>query len=322
MKIKNAYLQITRKCNNECVFCSNPQFDKDYSLEEAKEQVLEFKKEGIKEIILTGGEPTCCDFLPEIIKFIMKSGMTVKLITNGVNLEDKSLAKKLYEAGLRDVHVSIHSHKKEVADELSQKKGHWEKATKGIRNCLNLGTHVFINSTINSKNYSSLPGFVLFMANEFPEVSHYVFNALDPGKADGNLKSRAGENSWVVARLTDLELPLKKSVGILKQKGKTFRVERIPLCYMPGFEEFSTETRKIVKKQEYVCSFIEKEKENQVRKVPPGFLRVHVKCCEICSLNKICAGIQQEYLDIRGRDEIYPVFVDANKITSNILKKP
>ncbi len=317
---KAAYLQITRECNNECAFCSNPQFEKNYTFEEAKKSVDNFKKEGITEIMLTGGEPTIVDFLPQLIKYVKEQGISPKIITNGVKLSEKNLVKKLYGAGLTDVNVSIHSRNEKIADRLSDKPGHFRKALTGIRNALDAGMHITLNSTINSLNCRHLTENVRFFITNFPEIKHYVFNNLDPGKADGSLKSRAGQNPWIVAKLTDMELELHKMVDVLKNNDKTFRIERVPLCYMDGFEEFSTETRKIVKEETYICSFIEKGKKNEVREVAPSQLRTKVGCCRHCKLSSICAGIQQEYLDIHGEGEIFPVFKNPDKIRNKILE--
>jgi MoaA/NifB/PqqE/SkfB family radical SAM enzyme len=316
----SAYLQITRKCNNQCVFCSNPQFEKDYTLKEAKNRVIEFKKQGIGHLFITGGEPTIVPFLAELIKFIKEQNMDTSIITNGVNLCEKQLVTQLYNAGLRTLHVSIHSCREEIADSLAQKNGHLKKTIEGVKNCLDQKINVNVNSTINSKNCNHLSENVEFFIKRFPEIKHFVFNALDPGKADGNMKSRAGDNPWVVAKLTDMELELQKMVTILKKNNKTFRIERVPLCYMAGFEEFSTETRKIIKDEEYICSFIEENSKNQIRKVLPKQLRTKVECCKICFFNEICAGIQQEYLDIYGDKELYPIFQNPQIIKRRVLE--
>lgn len=315
---KAAYLQITRECNNECIFCSNPQFEKDYTLDEAKKMVAEFKKEGIIEILLTGGEPTLVSFLPELIQFITKKSIDIKMITNGVELSDKKLVQSLFKAGLRDINISVHSVDEKIAEKMSQKKGHLNKSLKGIRNALDAGINVMLNSTINSLNCSALSKNAAFFVKNFPEIKHYIFNNLDPGKADGNLNSRAGQNPWIVAKLADMQLELHIAVNILKKNGKTFRIERVPLCYMAGFEECSTETRKIVKGEQYICSFIEKGRKNEVRKVAPTQLRTKVDCCKHCMLDPVCAGIQQEYLDIHGERELYPVFISPEDIIKKI----
>jgi len=318
MERKAAYLQITRRCNQACIFCSNPQFDKNYSFEEAKKQVLEFKRKGINEIFLSGGEPTIVKFLPELIFFIKKQGIEPRMITNGVKLSYKKLTKKLFDYGLRDINISIHSNKAEIANRLSQRKGHFKKVIEGVRNAIDIGMNVQINSTINSVNCKSLVEFVKFFCKNFPEINHFVFNNLDPGYSDSKLKSRAGENPWIVARFVDFELELRKMVDFLKKKNKTFRIERVPLCYMQGFEEFSTETRKIVKNEQYICLFIEKGPKNEVRIHEPSQLRTKVDCCKFCKLKKICAGIQKEYLMIHGDKEFYPIFSDPQKIIDKI----
>lgn len=315
---KAAYLQLTRKCNNECVFCSNPQFEKDYSLDEAKKTIKEFANEGVTEIFLTGGEPTIAPFLPEIIKFIIKQKITPRLITNGVKLSNKQFVQKLHNAGLRDINVSIHSHLEKVSDKLTQRKGHYKKTIAGIRNSIESGMNVSVNSTINSKNCSRLLDFMQFMVKKFPTINHYVFNNLDPGCADGNLISRAGQNPWIVAKLTDFELELKKMADFLRASNKTFRIERVPLCYMQGFEQFSTETRKIVKNELYICSFIEKGTKNVVKTVKPFQFSTKVDCCKICKLNPICNGIQKEYLQLYGDRELFPIFKEPSNIISKI----
>jgi len=316
---KAAYLQITRECNNECIFCSNPQFKKEYSLTEIKKRIIGFKNDGITEIMLTGGEPTLVDSLAIIIKFIRENEITPKMITNGVELSNINLTKTLFDAGLTDINVSIHSNKEGMADKLSQKRGHFKKAISGTRNALNVGMHVSINSTINSMNCRKISDMIEFFIRTFPNINHYVFNNLDPGKADGELKSRTAQNPWIVARFIDMELELKKTVELLKRFKKTFRIERMPLCYMQGFEEFSTETRKIVKDEQYICSFISKNKRNEVRRVNPKDFRVKVECCSHCLLDEICAGVQKEYIDIYGGKELFPVFAEPVSIIKKII---
>jgi hypothetical protein len=53
------------------------------------------------------------------------------------------------------------------------------------------------------------------------------------------------------------ELPLRRAMQHLAESGRTFRVERVPLCYMRGFEHFSTETRKIIKDEERIVHFLD-----------------------------------------------------------------
>ena len=131
--------------------------------------------------------------------------------------------------------------------------------------------------------------------------------------------NRAGKNPWILAKLTDLELELSKMVQTLTANKKTFRIERVPLCYMQGFEEFCTETRKIVKDEKYICSFIEKDRKNELRISGPKHSKNKADVCSICFLNKICSGLDLGYISFFGTSELYPIFKSPNKIINEIL---
>lgn len=318
---KPAYLQITRKCNNRCVFCSNPQFDYQLTLEEIKNVVNDYKKRGVTEITLSGGEPTTYKQLPEIISYLHKNKFDIKIVTNGVNFSDYSYVKKLFDSGLRDVHISVHTYLGEVADKLSRKDGHLKKSLQGISNALRVGMHVSINSTINSLNCKHLSKFIGFMINKFPEIKHYVFNNLDPGNADSITLSEAWKNQWIIARFVDMELELSRTASLLNKKNKSFRIERVPLCYMQGFEQFSSEARRRVKSEEYLCYFLEKGGNNFLMEIKSGEIerRVKSESCKFCRLDCICAGVSEEYAKLHGLGELFPVFQDPESIKNCII---
>jgi len=320
-KRNSAYLQVTRKCNNACVFCSNPVFEKELQIEQLFEEILKLKKTGVNEIVLTGGEPTTYKKLFEVVNFILNENLKFRIISNGVNFDDKEFVQKLYDLGLNHVHISVHHYLEDKSDELSKVSGHFVKTIRGIRNLIDLGIRVDINSTINSLNSNCLLDFVKFMTYKFPEIKHYVFNNLDPGNSDGVHQSRAGKNPWIIAKFSDIEFELFKMVEFLKENNKTFRIERVPLCFMRGFEEFSTETRKIVKDEVYRCSFVQKGTEdNVIRTVNPGFDRIKSDICNLCKLNEICVGVQKEYINIYDNKELSPSFENLEKIKEKILK--
>ena len=127
--------------------------------------------------------------------------------------------------------------------------------------------------------------------------------------------NRVSKNKDVIPRFNDFELELHKALRILENSGKTFRVERVPLCYMTDFEHVSTETRKIVKNEKRVIYFLdEKGALSQ-----DCWKREGSEKCSACSLGKICAGV-----DFRGeyykKEELYPVFVDPQEIIDKILE--
>jgi pyruvate formate lyase activating enzyme len=81
---------FTQGCNFRCGFCHNPQLVLPELFEEqiSEETVLEFlskRKNKIEGVVITGGEPTLHNDLPDFIKKIKEFDYPVKLDTNGSN---------------------------------------------------------------------------------------------------------------------------------------------------------------------------------------------------------------------------------------------
>lgn len=317
---KAGYLQITRKCNNNCIFCSNPKFEKEISISEISDIIKEYKALNINEILLTGGEPTTHSQLFKIINLLKNNKINVKIITNGINLEDEDFVKKIDNCNINSIHFSFHSHIEELSEELYGSKNIISKQKKALNNILKSKINVSINTTINSINYKYLYDQMVYIYKNYPNVKHIVFNFLDPGISDGIIINNANKNNWIIPKYKDIEYPLFKALNFLKSKKITFRVERVPLCYMKSFEEFSTETRKIVKKNEYICAFTREKRTSEIRKVNSHY-KIKIKNkCDVCTLNDICSGIQKEYIIIHGDKEIHPSFDNPKKIIKKIFK--
>ena len=115
------YIQITRICNQECLFCSNPATGKMINLKEAKKVVDDYIKLGYEGLIWTGGEPTLYPHLPELIKYAKSKNMPSRIITNGQRISDYKYLKQLVDAGLNHVSVSLFSHKPKIQAFLTKK---------------------------------------------------------------------------------------------------------------------------------------------------------------------------------------------------------
>lgn len=102
-------LNVTSKCNLSCPICCaelNPLYfpRRDLTLDKIS-KIL--KIGGSRLIIISGGEPTVREDLPEIIKAIVESGNTPELYTNGLKLADRKYVKKLKDAGLKIIGLSF-----------------------------------------------------------------------------------------------------------------------------------------------------------------------------------------------------------------------
>lgn len=302
------YMQVVRHCNQYCRFCSNPSSGYVLDLDTAKREIDDFVERKYFGVILTGGEPSLSPLIPEITRYAVQHGLHVRMITNGSQLAKPGLAEQYVEAGLRHFHVSIHSVREDVEDFLTGVRGSYAMAQQALEHLSRVGATININTVINRLNADHLDENVRVLTGRFPAISHQVWNNLDPSMG------RAETNRDTAHRLADFELSLTRAMRFLQRSGRTFRVERVPLCYMTEFAHCSTETRKIVKGEERIVHFLDEK----------GTIRqtdwVHAKsiACTKCSLNDICGGLF-ELGDHYDLGELHPVFVPKEPIVARVL---
>jgi len=303
------YIQLNRTCNQKCLFCSNPDNGSILDLEQAKFYINDFVKKDYQGVIFTGGEPTLNPILPEVINYAKAKGLEVRIITNGQKTVDFQFLKSLKEQGLDLIHVSVQSFEPKIQDYLSQNQGSLKNIFKTLVNARRLNLPVNINMVINSFNAKSLDKNIKFFLVKFPEINHFVFNNLDPEM------NRVEQNKFVVPKLRDFKDALKRAFESLIKFGKSFRAERVPLCYMADFAEFSTETRKIVKNEERSILFLDQR--HDPYRVQKNFYYKKAPQCEQCSLKEICAGLyaMDTYYDHK---ELEPQKIDKQIIINKI----
>ena len=301
------YLQVVRICNQACRFCSNPDNENCLSVEAGREVIDDLVTKRYEGVFFTGGEPTIYEDLPTLVRYAAERGLTARLISNGQNLVDRDYLAMLRDEGLARINLSVHSSRPEVQAFITNKEDSLACIDRALHNAHELGIPVDINTTINAYNASHLDEVVRWLRERHPFVRHVVWNNLDPSS------HRARANPEVVPRMRDFELSLLRAMRLLDRAGRTFRVERVPLCYMVEYAHCSTETRKIVKDEERFVHFLDqKGGMRQTR-----FDRDKADCCGVCTLDPVCAGLYGigEYYD---GDELYPVFVSVERVIRRV----
>jgi len=168
-----------------------------------------------------------------------------------------------------------------------------------------------VNTVICAQNADHLDETVRTIVSRFDFVRHFVWNNIDPKM------NRVAENPHTVARLADLELSLHRAVRLLESTGRSYRVERLPLCYMADFAHASTETRKIVKGEERTVNFLDEK--GEIRQT--SFFHDKAEVCKHCRFDPICAGLY----DLGGAydpAELHAVFLDPEDVIRRIKEDP
>jgi len=85
-------LQITRRCNLHCIYCSESNFIRDPSLDEISKMIKNLN--GVNRIIISGGEPLLRRDLFSILDMCKNNFDVVAMASNAVNI-DLEIAKRL-----------------------------------------------------------------------------------------------------------------------------------------------------------------------------------------------------------------------------------
>ena len=116
-----ACVVYTIGCNFRCPYCHNPELvDETVKTRISEDELFDFlaeRKKLLEGVVITGGEPTIHEDLPEVLKKIKALGYLVKLDTNGTN---PLLLRQMVEAGLvdyvaMDIKSPLHTYSATVA---------------------------------------------------------------------------------------------------------------------------------------------------------------------------------------------------------------
>ncbi|OQB39760.1 MAG: Cyclic pyranopterin monophosphate synthase [Candidatus Hydrogenedentes bacterium ADurb.Bin179] len=117
-RITNYWVLIKNACQMNCSYCSvemQDPFFEEMSLEEYRALLPTYKK---AKHTLTGGEPTLHPNFFQFVEEAVRNRVTVQLATNGVLLADLDYCKRLQDAGIDEVRLSIDSFDCEQAARL------------------------------------------------------------------------------------------------------------------------------------------------------------------------------------------------------------
>jgi len=302
------YLQLTRGCLQDCRFCSNPPSGVGLDLDGMRELIDGLADMGYDGIILTGGEPTLSPLLFDALEYATSRGLYNRMITNGQRLADPVFFQECVDAGLQHIHVSLHSYRREIHDYITRYPDAWRTLVECLGHVPDMGITCDINTVICTYNADHLHETVMWLCERFGYLRHFVWNNMDP---DGN---RAELNPDCIASHREFQVSLELAMEYLVSTGRTFRAERVPLCYMRRFASYSTETRKIIKEEERCIQFLDNK--GFVRQLE--FLHGKGRACDGCRFDPICAGMFSMAKTFDER-ELSPVFDDPLPVIREVL---
>ena len=154
--------ELTHRCPLSCPYCSNPVElelkSNEIDTDTWKKALSEAVKIGILQAHFSGGEPTARKDLEELVHHASSNGLYTNLITSGVLVTEERL-KKLYDAGLDHVQISIQDTNPENSEKIAGFKGHKKK----LDTCelvRKVGIPLTINSVMHRQNLHNLKSMI------------------------------------------------------------------------------------------------------------------------------------------------------------------
>ncbi|MBS7647068.1 MAG: radical SAM protein [Candidatus Bathyarchaeia archaeon] len=177
---------FTYKCNLKCKHCyedagSGKRLE--LSTDEAR-QVIDILSKiagiGLPALSFSGGEPLARKDFFELASYAKKRIPYISIASNGT-LITKDIAKKIKDAGVDYVEISIDGASPNVHDEFRGIPGAFEKALQGVKNCVEEGIDTCIATVLHRNNFAETEK-ILQLAKELG-VRFMHFNYIPTGRA-------------------------------------------------------------------------------------------------------------------------------------------
>jgi len=249
------YIQfyINGKCNLKCRQCNIVETNsriEEMSLDQVREVAKNLRKVGAGIVLLTGGEPFMHPQLPEIVEVFTREKLNVRLQTAGTKYATEDKLRACYEAGGRDLNISLDSLDLPTSDYINSVPGSGRNAIETIE----LVSRVFrkdsailsFGTVLSRFNYREIPAIAEFARRIGWYVSMVPVHIANPTLPKGFRsydqlfkfkQEQWGELDALADRLIEMKregLPLfdadrfiRSSVSFLKGEGPTWRVDGV-----------------------------------------------------------------------------------------------
>lgn len=309
---KSIYLEITKKCNQRCLFCVksiNYFNEENQDINDIKKILNSINKN--TSVIFDGGEPTLNENILELISICKnKKIKNLTILTNGVKLSNEQFVKDIHKNTTEEMKisfsVSLHSHIKEISEKLTNSKKTFEKTIKGINNLKKYNFPFSVYIVMNKFNIYTLPNLVRFIINNGAIGITFAY----PWPS-GEL-SLARKNPDIFFKISDNKEKIIEAIKICKDKNILINWAGcgiIPFCMIPEINDILIKSICVETDSKFVANDdggIDKFK--LLSKNYANYEKHKKKGCKKCKYDKICHGIWNYYINLFGDKELIPIY--------------
>jgi len=209
---------ITQRCNLKCKHCysdsSDNEFKDELTTQQAKKLINEIASLGAKLLIFDGGEPLKREDFFELIAEANSVGIRTVIGSNATLIDSKT-ARKLKDAGVMAVQISVDGANAKTHDAFRGIEGSFEDALKGAKACLDEGLPFQFGATIRKGTLDELQQ-ILELAVKTGAVAAELFDLVQVPRVKKEIPNEVLSSSerkkimeWLAEKQTDYPLIIR-----------------------------------------------------------------------------------------------------------------
>lgn len=227
--LKHLDIDITNKCNWECVHCSasgGPHIHvQELTREEIKSILDQAKELGVEDVGFTGGEPLLRkDDLLYFLKYCKEElGTKTHLLTNGSLIQKITNMEEIVTYADR-IRITILGFK-ETHDKLTKSSGAFECVINGIKILQDFGANFRVAFVPMRQNYKELPSVMKLLHDEYGVTKFRLLDLAPTGRAMeiwDDISLNIDEKIWLEKELTKIASDHSLDIGIGFHTGLSF----------------------------------------------------------------------------------------------------
>ncbi len=290
-------IKVGYKCNNNCIHCvvAHARDRKEMTTQQIKSIIYERKEK--EYILFTGGEATIRDDFIDLIRYAKERGHNVALQTNGTRFSDLNFTKEASQY-IDSILIAIHSHKREIHDEIVNATGMYDKTIKGFKNIVKLGIKHKTQTVISKLNVKYLKETYSFIQDISPGCKMNLTFPHPMGNAYINRER-------VVPKYSEIKKYLDRA---LQDYSLLLVTEAIPICYLYPYHNAVENSDKRMLKEKTSLKNERRKGLNPLnnKDIIDDYSTLMLKekkkgsNCVDCLLNELCVGVWKEYIEFYG----------------------
>ena len=280
-------LHLTYTCPERCVFCSEEHRMTAYkgfpvTWARVATTLRLHASRGVKNVHLTGGEPTIHPRFVDVLRLAQKLGMRTSIGTIGTMLSRSDFAERALPY-LDEALFSLHGPDAATHDAMTRRDGSFGTVTAALKlsRSLKPGFRAFVNTVITRRNIEQLPQTAALAAELGAEL--LVVSNLTPEGAGLDTYEAMAVPLETLARILP-QVPARAGDAVVRFFG-------VPMCLLGDHGTLSNDLHWDPRVTVEWQSAPGKVYFDGIYSWAPDRKRVHVAECGDCALSRVCMGV-------------------------------